>query len=128
LEDPGAAAVGPLRWLPDIPQELSDNNQWVRYLTARADLVAQLADDIRDHTRTWTHATAPQWACPLIKSHPGLVAEIAVLRAATGVSEHDTAITGPEQYPARTCAVQLLLEDRAAAVPGRPGTDRPPSA
>jgi hypothetical protein len=104
---------GPLRWLPAIPTALADNPQWGDYLRRREHLVTDLADQIRDHARSWTTATAPPWARPLItagSANPTLTAEIAVFRAATAVEAADTRLTGSPQYPVATRAVQDLLQ------------------
>ncbi|MFA5607195.1 MAG: MobF family relaxase [Leucobacter sp.] len=102
---------GPLRWLPAIPTALADNPHWGDYLRRREHLVTDLADQIRDHARSWTTETAPPWARPLITAtNPTLTAEIAVFRAATAVEAADTRLTGPPQYPVATRAVQDLLQ------------------
>lgn len=109
------AAVGPLRWLPAIPAAVDRNPQWASYLTARADLVTELADQIRDTARSWTYSTAPAWARPLLDAHPQLMAEIAVFRAAHDVEAADTRLTGPEQHANRSAAVQQLIHHRLDA-------------
>ena len=42
-----AAGSGPLPWLPGSPIEVREHPQWSRYLTARADRVTELADQVR---------------------------------------------------------------------------------
>ncbi len=103
---------GPLRWLPAIPTALAGDPAWGDYLRRREQLVTDLADQIRDHARSWTTETAPTWARPLITAHANatLLAEIAVFRAATAVETADTRLTGPPQYPVATRAVQDLLQ------------------
>ncbi|MGB3485174.1 MAG: hypothetical protein WBB07_23535 [Mycobacterium sp.] len=115
--------VGVLRWLPAIPPALQDDPHWGGYLLRREQLVAHLADEIRAHARGWTHATAPAWARPLVTVNTALTAEIAVFRAAVGVEDADTRLTGAWQYPARTAAVQTLLRRHAAAGIGRTSAD-----
>ena len=119
-------SVGPLRWLPALPQALRDHPQWSTYLTARTDLVTGLADQIRDQARAWTPATAPAWARPLAGQRPGLLAEIAVFRAAHDVDPADTRITGPEQHTNRAAAFQAMLHQRldTALTAGSPGAGR----
>jgi hypothetical protein len=46
--------IGLLRWLPATPALLLDDPQWGAYLSRRADLVDQLADDIRAAVNGWT--------------------------------------------------------------------------
>ncbi|KDE97082.1 exonuclease V subunit alpha [Mycolicibacterium aromaticivorans JS19b1 = JCM 16368] len=118
--------VGPLRWLPSIPTALQDESAWARYLTARAQLVEAIAEQIREHARAWTPATAPVWARPLAGQRPGLLAEIAVFRAAHDVDPADTRITGPTQHANRSASFQALLHQRldAALITGGQGAKR----
>ncbi|MDG5481919.1 MobF family relaxase [Mycolicibacterium gadium] len=118
-----SAGIGVLRWLPAIPPALADDPHWGTYLTRREQLVESLADQIRERARAWTNATAPAWARPLITVNPALTAEIAVFRAATGVADADTRLTGARQYPVRTRAVQAALQRYAAADIGRRSAD-----
>lgn len=106
---------GPLRWLPAIPTALAEDPQWGSYLRRREQLVESLADQIRDQARAWTIETAPPWARPLITVNTALTAEIAVFRAATGVDDADTRLTGPGQHPVATRALQDLLMKHATA-------------
>lgn len=121
---PGSAAerVGPLRWLPAIPDALSTHRTWAPYLAGRAQLVTELADQIRAAARAWEPANAPAWARPLLDKRPALMAEIAVFRAAHDVDPADTRITGPEQHPNRSAAIQRLIHSRLDADLTRPDT------
>lgn len=101
---------GPLRWLPAIPDPLAGDPQWGDYLRRREELVAELAAQIREQAHAWTPDTAPSWAQPLVAANPVLAAEIAVFRAATGVEDADTRLTGPPQYPVATRAIQDRLQ------------------
>lgn len=125
---PGSAAeqVGPLRWLPAVPDALRAHPQWGPYLHARSDLVTDLADQIRAAARQWQAATVPPWARPLLADQPQLMAEIAVFRAAHNVDTADTRITGPEQHANRSAAIQQLIAGRvdAALRLGEPGAQR----
>ena len=47
-----AARSGPLPWLPPIPEALLTDQTWGTYLAARADLVTDLAAQVRDRTPT----------------------------------------------------------------------------
>ncbi|MBJ7387025.1 MAG: exonuclease V subunit alpha, partial [Mycolicibacterium sp.] len=118
-----SSGIGVLRWLPAVPAALADDPQWGGYLGCREKLVEDLADEIRERARGWTNATAPAWARPLITVNPVLTAEIAVFRAATGVAEADTRITGARQFPVRTRGVQAALQRHAAAGIGRRSAD-----
>jgi hypothetical protein len=115
LQAPASARVGPLRWLPGIPQHLATHPRWGPYLADRADLVACLAAEIRSAARQWDHITAPAWARPLLSEQPELMAEIAVFRAAHDVEDADTRITGPDQHPTRSAVVQRLMRERLDA-------------
>ena len=84
---------------------------------------AACAPAIRAVVATWTVATAPRWARPLLDTDRGLLADLAVFRAATGVPAEDTRIAGPEVFADRTRAEQARLESRAAAIIGRPETE-----
>ena len=111
--DPTGSAgrdCGPLRWLPAIPDPLAGDPQWGDYLRRRETLVEELAAQIREQARAWTPDTAPNWAQPLVTANPVLAAEIAVFRAATGVDDADTRLTGPPQYPMATRAIQDRLQ------------------
>ncbi len=111
-----SSGIGPLRWLPATPTLLADDPQWGTYLGARADLVTELADQIRDTViGHWTPATAPVWAKPVLAANPKLAAEIAVFRAAHDVAADDTSLLGPPQYAVRAHAIQTMLEHHAQA-------------
>lgn len=114
-----SSAIGPLRWLADTPHQLRQNPEWGAYLVRRHELVSQLAEEIRAQVRTWTPATAPIWAKPILSDDPVLAGEIAVFRAAHRVDPADTRLLGPEQYAHRPRAVQRALEKHARRVIGR---------
>lgn len=118
-----SCGVGVLRWLPAIPAALQEDPHWGDYLRRREQLVEHLADEIRAQARDWTNGTAPAWARPLVTVNTALTAEVAVFRAAVGVDDGDTRLTGALQYPARTAAIQTLLRRHAAAGIGRHSAD-----
>jgi hypothetical protein len=118
LERPIGSAlerVGPLEWSPAIPEALTDHSTWGPYVTKRAQLVSDLADEVRDIARGWHHTNAPAWARPLVGGDAHLLAEVAVFRAAHGVDPADTRVTGPQQYPGRSAAVQALIHTKLGA-------------
>ncbi|WP_023985470.1 MULTISPECIES: MobF family relaxase [Mycobacteriaceae] len=124
--DPTGSAgrdCGPLRWLPAIPAALAGDPQWGDYLRRRESLVEELAAQIREQARAWTPDTAPSWAQPLVTANPALAAEIAVFRAAAGVDDTDTRLTGPPQYPVATRAIQDLLQRHGTDAIERDGAD-----
>ena len=109
-----STGIGPLRWLPATPALLADDPRFGHYLTKRAELVADLADRIRDTvTHQWTPANAPAWAKPVLAANPKLAAEIAVFRAAHNIADDDTSLLGPPQYALRAHSIQRLLEHHA---------------
>lgn len=118
-----AAQPAPLRWLAPTPDTLHTHPQWGPYLRGRAQLVTELADTIRATARAWEPATAPAWARPLVGQRRALIAEIAVFRAAHNVDPADTRITGPEQHPNRSAAVQQLIHTRLDAALTRNSAD-----
>jgi len=82
---------GPLPWLPGIPSTLHDHPAWGTYLAKRSQLVADLADQVQDHLCQGDRPLA--WAAG--GGHPtGLVREIAVWRAASGIDPQDPRPTG----------------------------------
>lgn len=119
----GAADRGPLHWLPAIPEALQTDPAWGDYLGQRAQLVRELAEDIRATARTWDAATTPAWARPLLDAHRNLVAEIAVFRAAHRVDPADTRITGPQQHATRSAVVQHAIHSRLDSALTRGGAD-----
>lgn len=124
--DPTGSAgrdCGPLRWLPAIPAALAGDPQWGDYLRRRESLVEELAAQIREQAHAWTPDTAPSWAQPLVAANPALAAEIAVFRAATGVEDADTRLTGPPQYPVATRTIQDLLQRHGTDAVERDGAD-----
>ncbi|WP_260972990.1 AAA family ATPase, partial [Mycolicibacterium llatzerense] len=105
-----SSGIGPLRWLPSIPEPMAALEECGPYLADRDTLVSELADEIRQQVATWTPATAPAWAKPVLAADPLLAAEIAVFRAAHRVEAEDTRILGAPQYAVRHRKIQLLLE------------------
>jgi conjugative relaxase-like TrwC/TraI family protein len=111
-----AANVGPLQWLPCLPPRLAEDPQWGHYLNARAALVTELADQIRVIAAEWDHSSVPGWAYPIFSSTPtdstrvALIEELAVFRAAFGVDDADTRLTGPQLPSHRPRRIQQMLE------------------
>jgi len=86
---------GPLPWLPGIPPMLQADPVWASYLTKRAQLVTDLADQVQHHA--CQSDAKPIWAPP--GSHPStaLIGEIAVWRAANGINSQELRPTGGTQ-------------------------------
>ncbi|HET7385088.1 MAG TPA: MobF family relaxase [Nocardioidaceae bacterium] len=81
---------GPLPWLPGIPVEVRDSAQWSSYLTARADRVTHLVDQVRRGTDL---PPSLQRFGEILT--PGLRDEVSLWRAANGVPEADRSLLGP---------------------------------
>lgn len=89
---------GPLPWIRAVPAELPDN-QTTQQLHARARIITTIATEINADAHTWTPATAPPWAHPLLQNRD-LTAQLAIWRAARHVPDTDLRPTGPRRYPA----------------------------
>lgn len=85
---------GPLPWLPQAPDAVTDLPAWDTYVAARAQLVVDLAGQVATTARGWERDTAPVWAVPYL-SDPDLVADLAVWRAAESVPDTDLRPAGP---------------------------------
>jgi conjugative relaxase-like TrwC/TraI family protein len=110
------AGGGPLRWLPGIPHRLAADPNWGRYLNARSQLVAELADQVRGKAAY----QAPAWAAQRHAHMPAeLIADIQVWRAATQVDPSDLRPTGPSQFGRAARVFQLQLDRRLAAADTR---------
>ena len=84
--------TGPLPWLPGIPADVRKHPQWSSYLTARADRVDLLADQVRRDTAA---ADVPGIGS-MTSSPPKLRDEVIVWRAANGVPDDDRSLLGPD--------------------------------
>lgn len=112
LPIPSGTRRGPLHWLDPIPTALAGNSTWGRYLSLRAQLVSDLAANVRENVGKWTAEDIPVWGRPLA-GHPRVLAEVAVFRAAHGVDPADTRITGPQQQRRRSVEVQRAIRERS---------------
>ncbi|WP_449561098.1 AAA family ATPase [Mycolicibacterium mageritense] len=108
-----SSGTGPLPWLPAIPRALQELPDWATYLSARAALTTELTDQITHSVRSWTPATAPLWARPLLHADRDLLCDIAVFRAAFRVADEDTRLLGAEQLPNQPRRIQRSLQHRA---------------
>ncbi|MGV0826768.1 AAA family ATPase [Mycobacterium syngnathidarum] len=111
-----SAGIGPLPWLPAIPQALLGLPEWADYLPARAELTTELAHQITTTVRGWTPATAPLWARPLLHADRDLLCDIAVFRAAFRVPEQDTRLLGVDQPANQPRRIQRSLQQSANEV------------
>ncbi|MFL5533651.1 MAG: MobF family relaxase [Gemmatimonadales bacterium] len=84
--------VGPLPWLPGIPETLHAHPVWGPYLTRRSQLITDLAAQVHDHA--YRSDAKPIWAPPGSHSGTAFIAEIAVWRAANDINPNDPRPTG----------------------------------
>jgi hypothetical protein len=105
------AAGGPLPWLLGIPNRLAADPNWGPYLHARADLVTELADQVRVNAAAETPAWATQSQLPVPAE---LITDLHVWRAATQVDPSDLRPTGPRQLGRAARAWQQQLHKRLA--------------
>ncbi len=112
LPETAASDHRPLPWLPGIPTRLQVNPVWGDYLTKRSQLIADLADHVREQASR--SDAPPAWSPP--GSHPSasLLGEVAVWRAANGINPHDPQATGGPQLEPRADLWKQHL-DRAVA-------------
>src|SRR6478672_4985943 len=108
---------GPLPWVPDIPEALTQTPVWATYLAARAQLVTDLVTDLAGQVRGWTRLDAPGWAVPYLL-HRDLLVDLAVWRAVNNVSVEDLRPAG--ERPRRIALRQYHddLVERCLAVAG----------
>ena len=111
---------GPLPWLPGIPPTLHDHPVWGEYLAKRSLLVADLADQVEQ--QAYQGDARPVWAAT--GSHPStaLIGEVAVWRAANGISPQDPRPTGGTQLETLPALWKQRL-DRDIARATEPATD-----
>lgn len=97
LDTSGAhsAQTGPLPWLPAIPAAVAADPDTGPYLLSRAQLVSDLATQVRDTAAAMRPATAPMWARPLAGADMALLADVAVWRASNNISGSDPRPCGP---------------------------------
>ena len=111
--------AGPLPYLPAMPAALLDQPTWSTYLPARAGLVADLAQQVRDRAFGWTLDDAPAWAVPYLPDL-NLVADLAVWRAAHATPETDLRPAGPRPLRLAERTWHTAFTDRAVHVAGDP--------
>ncbi len=85
-----AAGPGPLPWLPGIPADLRSEPDWSSYLQARADRVAALVTEIRQHPELPDSLSRFRDVLP-----PAVQEEVAIWRAANGVPDDNRSLLGP---------------------------------
>jgi hypothetical protein len=114
LDDTGHCNTGsgPLSWLASIPPGLRDHSEWSGYLTARSELVAALADQVRASV---ADTDTPEWATQHGSAVPTRVLrDVQVWRAAMQVSPEDRRPTGPVQLQKAARTWQRHLDRQLA--------------
>jgi hypothetical protein len=96
------ATGGPLPWLPPPPDP--DGGELADYLQRRADFVHALAVGI-----TAAQLPATGWADQLRQTDPDLARQLAVWRAATGITEHPHPL-GPADSPTPAVRTHLTAQ------------------
>jgi conjugative relaxase-like TrwC/TraI family protein len=121
LPELAPARQGPVPWLPGIPEKLYEHPAWGDYLAKRSRLVADLAQQIRDHA--CQDDAQPAWAPAGSRPSTALIGEVAIWRAANGIDQRDPRPTGGVQLETVPTLWQQRL-DRAVArlndLPGNP--------
>lgn len=104
---------GPLPWLAGIPQKLTEHPTWGDYLTARRDLVTDLASQVRAHTLN--EQRMPEWVGGITGRPPAeLIADVEVWRAANQVPAADHRPTGEPATGMAATRWQHHLDQRLA--------------
>ena len=102
---------GPLPWLPGVPTSLTDNPTWGPYLTAQAQLITNLAEQIRNSQPD----QLPPWLGQIDTQMPQeLAGDLRVWRAAETVPDHDLRPAGPPADSAAAARWQHHLQDQLA--------------
>ncbi|WGY04881.1 MobF family relaxase (plasmid) [Nocardioides sp. QY071] len=101
------AGAGPLPWMPGIPARLAEDPHWGAYLSQRAHLVEQLAEQV--HTRATEQTSLPAWAQNGIRPEASTVADVEVWRAAMQVPVDDRRPTGAPQLQKASSTYQRRL-------------------
>ncbi|MGK2875318.1 MAG: AAA family ATPase [Nocardioides sp.] len=101
------AGAGPLPWMPGIPARLAEDPHWGAYLSQRAHLVEQLAEQVQ--TRAAEQPSLPVWAQNGIRPGAATVADVEVWRAAMQVPVDDRRPTGAPQLQKASATWQRRL-------------------
>jgi conjugative relaxase-like TrwC/TraI family protein len=104
------AGARPLPWMPAIPARLAEDPHWGAYLSQRAHLVEQLAEQV--HTRAAEQSDKgglPVWAQNGIRPAAATVADVEVWRAAMQVPVDDRRPTGASQLEKASATWQRRL-------------------
>lgn len=113
LGDMAVGPRGPLPWLPGIPAALADDRRWGGYLTARAQLIDDLARQVRlEITDRFAGDRGPAWGAGIPQPPVALTGDVEIWRAATHVEPDDHGPTGPTAPDGPSRAWQRQLDQR----------------
>jgi hypothetical protein len=101
-----AAGSGPLPWLPGSPAEVAEHVRWGPYVAARARLVRTLAGEVHGRANTTLPAWLDDYADVLT---PELRGDIAVWRAARGITPDERTVAGPAPDDDRAASYRRRL-------------------
>jgi hypothetical protein len=121
LPEPASIDLGPLPWLPGIPETLHDHHVWGEYLAKRSQLVTDLANQVRDCASQISEQ--PVWAPRGSHLTTAVLGEVALWRAANGVDTQDRRPTGAGQLQGASALWQQNLDRAVALCSGRLGAD-----
>lgn len=108
--NPDLAEPGPLPWLAGIPSEVASHSAWGPYLAARSRRVSSLAVEVA------ADPVLPEWMAKYDDVlTPELRRELAVWRAATGVSADERTMAGPVPHEDWEAAYHRYLTGRINA-------------
>ncbi len=113
-----SAPPGPLPWVPGIPDAVRKDADVTGFLDARVRIITDLTHQIRLVADAFTAFSAPVWARSLIGADPGLLADLAIWRAANHIETTDTRPTGPVRYMVVERKHQQLLDARVTEAIG----------
>jgi AAA domain len=108
LPEPTPTDLGPLPWLPGIPDALHDHPVWGEYLAKRSQLVTDLANQVRGHAGQ--DETQPAWAPPGSRPNHAIIGQVAVWRAVNGIHPSDPRPTGAAQLTTASALWQHHLD------------------
>ncbi|GAB3993424.1 MobF family relaxase [Nocardioides marmoraquaticus] len=104
------AGAGPLPWMPGVPTRLADDPHWGGYLTQRAQLVDEIAGEVRRRASDQADGGGlPAWAQNGLRPTDTTVADVEVWRAAMQVPADDRRPTGAPQLQKASAIWQRRL-------------------
>lgn len=104
------AGAGPLPWMPGIPARVAKDPHWGAYVSQRAHLVEQLAEQVHTGATEQTgNGGLPVWAQNGIRPEATTVADVEVWRAAMQVPVDDRRPTGAPQLQKASATWQRRL-------------------